>query len=250
MEVAWKDVVPKRKAGQRALFVFLFPCLIPAACDAVALLSSGTCHSPSFSCLTFMSLCWLRAPGGPWRPLAAPLPWPRPSQAAMEMSFCLGNILLFGHSLKIVSPSPSRLLLVTLPPLSIPGGYFGISVQVNSYLTWQSFQGCQPLSCQCFKDGQPLQTAGVCTPVSPTVCRPTVFVLFLGFQPAHMLFGQDPILLVFEESRGKIKLSEDAQLACGTLILADPQRYSRSALGNLLLQSNTSALNCFWPLFL
>lgn len=72
-----------------------------------------------------------------------------------------------------------------------------------------------------------------------------MFVLFLGLQPAHMLFGQDPILLGFEESRGKIKLSEDAQLACGTLILADPQHYSRSALGNLLFQFNTSALNCF-----
>lgn len=62
--MAWKDVVPKRKAGQRALFIFLFPCLIPAAWDAVALLSDGTCHSPSFSCSSFMSLCWLRASGG------------------------------------------------------------------------------------------------------------------------------------------------------------------------------------------
>lgn len=72
-----------------------------------------------------------------------------------------------------------------------------------------------------------------------------MFALLLGLQPAHMLFGQDPILLVSEDSRGKIKLSEDAQLACGTLILTDPQRYSRSALGNLLFQFNTSALNCF-----
>lgn len=68
-----------------------------------------------------------------------------------------------------------------------------------------------------------------------------MFVLFLGLQPAHMLFGQDPIFLVFEESRGKIKLSEDAQLACGTLILADSWCYSHGALGNLLLWFNTSA---------
>lgn len=30
-----------RKAGQKVPFVFLFPCLIPAARDAVALLSNG-----------------------------------------------------------------------------------------------------------------------------------------------------------------------------------------------------------------
>lgn len=52
-----------------------------------------------------------------------------------------------------------------------------------------------------------LQGSALQSPVSPTVCRPSVFVLFLGLQPAHMLFGQDPIFLVFEESRGKIKLS-------------------------------------------
>lgn len=34
-------------------------------------------------------------------------------------------------------------------------------------------------------------------------------------------------------------------LACRTLILTDRQRYSHSALGNLLFQFNTSALNCF-----
>lgn len=45
----------------------------------------------------------------------------------------------------------------------------------------------------------------------------------------------------FEEDRGKIKLSEDAQLACGTLILADPWCYSHGALGNLLLWFNTAA---------
>lgn len=102
------------------------------------------------------------------RPLAAALPWPRPSRAVVEMSFCLGNILLFGLTLKrkFLPLSPDFLLCWLLPPPSIPGGYFGISVSVNSYMTWQSFQGCQPLSCQCFKDGQPLQTAGVCTPVS------------------------------------------------------------------------------------
>lgn len=103
--------------------------------------SSLGCSGPAFQwhlSFTFFQLLDFHVPllaQSSWRPLAAPLPWPRPSQAAMEMSFCLGNILLFGHSLKIVSPSPSRLLLVTLPPLSIPGGYFGISVQVNSYLT-------------------------------------------------------------------------------------------------------------------
>lgn len=255
MEMAWKDV-PKRKAGQRALFVFLFTCLIPAAWDAVALLSNGTCHSPSFSC----SWVSCHSAGSELLEAAVPRPCqqlclgPGPQEQWWRWASVFGTFFCLSFTEKKVSPSlsPDFLLCWLLPPLSVPGGYFGISVCVNSYMTWQSFQGCQPLSCRCFKDGSPcrLQESALQSPVSPTACRTSVFVLLLGLQPAHMLFGQDPILLVFEDSRGKIKLSEDAQLACGTLILTDPQCYSRSAWGNLLFQFNTSALNCFWPLFL
>lgn len=136
--------------------------------------------------------------------------------------------------------------MLTFTSAIIQRGYFGTSVCMNSYITGAP-RAPSPRPAGVSRMGSPcrLQESALLSPVSPTVCRPSVFVLFLGLQPAHMLFGQDPILLGFEESRGKIKLSEDAQLACGTLILADPQRYSRSALGNLLFQFNTSALNCF-----
>lgn len=75
-------------------------------------------------------------------------------------------------------------------------------------------------------------------------------VLLLGLQPVHMLFGQYPILPSFEEGRGKIKLSEDAQLTCGTLILAAPQCYSHSALGNVLFWFNTSSFELVLTLVL
>lgn len=59
-----------------------------------------------------------------------------------------------------------------------------------------------------------------------------------------------PNFASFEEGRGKIKLSADAQLACGTLILTDPQCYSHSALGNLLFCFNTSAFELVLTLVL
>lgn len=168
MEMDWKDVVPKRKTGQRALFVFPFPCLIPAAWDAVALLSSGTCHSPSFSCswVSCHSAGSELLKAAVPRPLAAALPWPRPSGAAVERSFYFGNILLFGLSVK-------SLFSLFLQTFSYADFYLRChstrlfwNLPLYELLHNRSFQGSQPPSCRCFKDGQPLQTAGVCTPVS------------------------------------------------------------------------------------
>jgi len=54
----------------------------------------------------------------------------------------------------------------------------------------------------------------------------------------------------FEEGRGKIKLSEDVPLACGTLKLADHQCYSHFALGNLLVWLDTLAFELVLTLVL
>lgn len=129
---------PKRKAGQRALFVFLFSLPDP---------SSLGCSGPAFQCylsstffqllLSFMSLCWLRASGG----CCSQAPGSSFALVRALMSSGGDELLSWEHSSvwsfaeKKVSSSLSRLSIVLLPPLSIPGGYFGISVCVNSCMT-------------------------------------------------------------------------------------------------------------------
>lgn len=213
MEMAWTDDVAKRKAGPRALFVVLFPCLIPAAWDVVALISNGTCHSPSFSCswISCHSAGSALLEAAVPRPLAAALPWPRPSWAAVEMSLCLGNIFcLVFHGRESFSLS-----LQTFSWADFYLHYQFQEVILESQPMWtltrhdRASSALSPCLASVSRMGSPcrLQGSALQSPVSPTICRPSVFVLFLGLQPAHMLFGQDPIFLVFEESRGKIKLS-------------------------------------------
>lgn len=96
-------------------------------------------------------------------------------------------------------------------------------------------QGSQPLSWWSRRDGEPLQTR-VCTlffsfPCSMwTQCACPV----PGRAASSYALWPVPNFACFEEGHGKLLLSEDAQLACGTLALTDPQHYSCSVVRNVL----------------
>lgn len=65
------------------------------------------------------------------------MPCPGPSRATGELSLCLENILLFGHSAKsLFSLSFSRLFFCSpLPPLSVRGGYWNLTAHEPLYGT-------------------------------------------------------------------------------------------------------------------
>lgn len=157
----------------------------------------------------FLSCSWilchsfgseLLAVGISW-PHAMALPCPTPSGLAMEMSLHPENILLSDHSVK--SPfclsSYRHFFCSLVPPLWIPGGYFGVIVPVNSYKA----RALSPCPDGAVGMGNPCRPESVhYFSAFPVACRPSVRVLFLGVQPAHILFGQYPILLVLRRVMG------------------------------------------------
>lgn len=86
-----------------------------------------------------------------------------------------------------------------VPPLWIPGGYFGVIVPVNSYKA----RALSPCPDGAVGMGNPCRPESVhYFSAFPVACGPSVRVLFLGVQPAHILFGQYPILLVLRRVMG------------------------------------------------
>lgn len=115
-----------RKAAQKAPFVFAFPCLIPAAWEAMAPLFSGTVICLLLAALEFhvallAQSFWRLVFPGPWQQIClAPVPQEQQWRWASVL-----RMFLFGHSVKSpFSLSFSRLFFHSpLPPLAIRGRY-------------------------------------------------------------------------------------------------------------------------------
>lgn len=169
------------------------------------------------------------------------------------MSLCLENIILFGCSVKspfYLSFFQTFLLFTFTCTINSRGLFWNLSIHDLLHGKIPAFRASWPLSCQSYRDGQPLQavcTLALCFPHSlqtPCAC------LAPGLAASSQAVWPVPNFASFEEGRGKIKIPEDAQLRCGTLSLAYPVLLSFYFGRQTLFRFHTSAFELVLTLVL